>query len=156
TTVAAALDSLAIQRQHAGDLPAAERLYREAERIWRNSKTSPAKLALTLGHLGALLRLKGDDAGGESALRESLQIADSLPDTMLLAYGEGGTEVAALLQRRGGRDGAETLVRQALQIRRQAAPSQQYRIAQTLELLTQIQMTANRVDEAEKSFGEAI
>jgi tetratricopeptide (TPR) repeat protein len=73
-----------------------------------------------------------------------------------LAFCDGRTELATLLQRRGRLDEAETLVRQALQIRRQAAPSQQYRIAQTLELLTQIQMTANRVDEAEKSFGEAI
>jgi len=34
-TVAAALDSLAMQLQHAGDIPGAERLYRESERIWR-------------------------------------------------------------------------------------------------------------------------
>jgi serine/threonine protein kinase/tetratricopeptide (TPR) repeat protein len=156
TTVAAALDGLAIQRQHAGDFRAAERLYREAEQIWRNSRANPAKLALTLGHLGTLLRQRGDDAGGEAALREALQIASSLPETMQLAFCDGRTELATLLQRRGRLDEAETLVRQALQIRRQAAPSQQYRIAQTLELLTQIQMTANRVDEAEKSFGEAI
>src|SRR5262249_22969852 len=113
-------------------------------------------LALTLGHLGTLLRLKGDDAGGEAALRESLQIADSLPGTMQLAFCDGRTELATMLQRRGRLDEAETLVRQALQVRRQAAPSQQYRIAQTLELLTQILMSSNRIDEAEKSFGEAI
>jgi len=156
TTVAAALDSLATQRQHAGDLPAAEKLFRESERIWRNSRADPAKLALTLGHLGSLLRLKGDDAGAEQALRESLEIAHRLPETMQLAFCDSRTELATLLQRHGKLDEAEVLVREALRVRRQRAPSQQYRIAETLELLTQILMSGNRVEEADKSFGEAI
>jgi serine/threonine protein kinase/tetratricopeptide (TPR) repeat protein len=155
-TVAAALDSLAMQWQHAGDSAAAEKLFRESERIWRKTGTNPAKLALTLGHLGALLRSKGDDAGAEAALRESLEIARGLPATMQLAFCDGRTELATLLKRRGNLDEAETLVREALQVRREKAPSQQFRIAQTLELLTQILVSGNRVDEAEKTFGEAI
>jgi tetratricopeptide (TPR) repeat protein len=154
-TVAAALDSLAMRMQHAGDLAGAERLYRESERIWRKNGDKSPSLALTLGHLGALLRLKGDDAGAEAALREALQIASQLPATVQLAFCDSRAELATLLQRRGRLDEAESLVREALRIRRQT-PSQQFQIAKTLELLTAVLVSAGRIDEADQAFGEAI
>jgi tetratricopeptide (TPR) repeat protein len=154
-TVAAALDSLAMRLQHAGDLAGAERLYRESERIWRKNGDKSPSLALTLGHLGALLRLTGDDAAAEAALRESLKIAARLPASAQLAFCDSRAELATLLQRRGRLDEAEALVREALRIRRQA-PSQQFQIAKTLELLTEVLVSAGRIDEAEQAFGEAI
>ncbi len=154
-TVAAALDSLAMRLQHSGDLAGAERLYRESERIWRKNGDKTPSLALTLGHLGALLRLTGDDAGAEAALREALEIAARFPKTAQLAFCDSRDELATLLQRRGRLEEAESLVREALRIRRQA-PSQQFQIAKTLELLTQVLVSAGRIDEAEQAFGEAI
>ena len=67
-TVAAALDSLAMRSQHTGDMASAERLLRESSRIWRMKGRNSPSLALTVGHLGTLLRMKGDDDGAEKAL----------------------------------------------------------------------------------------
>ena len=154
-TVAAALDSLAMQWQHAGDSAAAEKLYRESEHIWRKTAANPAKLALTLGHLGALLRSKGDDAGAEAALRESL----------VTARASGDDAVGVL--RRPHRAG-DAAARAASSMRLRPWSAKRSRSAgrrplrnnsaspRALELLTQILVSGNRVDEAEKTFGEAI
>jgi tetratricopeptide (TPR) repeat protein len=141
--------------QHAGDLRGAERLYRESERIWRKNAEKSPNLALTLGHLGTLLRLKGDDAGAEKTLRDALEIAGHLPQSEQLAFCDSRAELATLLQRRGRLDEAEVLVREALRVRR-LAPSQQYQTAKTLELLTAVLVSAGRIDEADQAFGEAI
>ena len=156
-TVAAALDSLALQEQHAGKLSSAERLYRESARIWRNRQgEKDASLAVTLGHLGALLRLTGDDAGAEAAFREALQIAAPLPEGMQLAFCASRTELASLLQRSGRLEEAEQLVKESLRIRRLLPKTQQFRIAQELEQMTSILVSSGRIDEADRAFAEAI
>ena len=155
-TVAAALDSLAMRSQHAGDMSSAERLFRESSRIWRMKGNNTLSLALTAGHLGTLLRMKGDDAGAEQALRESLQISATLPDSRQLPFCDARTELATLLQRSGHLDEAESLVREALRIDRLQPKPRQYQVARNLELLTQILVSAGRNDEAEQTLGEAI
>lgn len=155
-TVAAALEGLALQLQHAGNLASAEQLYRESERIWRSRGDKSPSLALALGRLGSLLRLKGDDSGAEAALRESLEIAAALPDVMQSAFSDSRSELATLLQRKGQFEEAAALVREALRVRRLQPQAQQYRIAQSLEQLTQVLVSAGRIDEADLSFKEAI
>jgi len=155
-TVAAALDSLAMRSQHAGDLPSAERLFRESSSIWRMKGKNSPSLALTAGHLGTLLRMKGDDAGAEAALRESLKICTTLPDSMQLPFCDSRTELAALLQRSGRLDEAESLVREALRIDRLQPQPRKYQIARNLELLTQVLVSGGRNDEAEQSLGDSI
>ncbi len=155
-TVAAALDSLAMRSQHTGDMASAERLFRESSRIWRMKGKNSPSLALTAGHLGSLLRIKGDDAGAEAALRESLQISATLPDSMQLPFCDTRTELATLLQRSGHHDEAESLVRDALRIERLQPKPRQFQVARDLELLTQILVSAGRNDEAEQTFGESI
>ncbi|HEY2251353.1 MAG TPA: tetratricopeptide repeat protein, partial [Planctomycetaceae bacterium] len=155
-TVAAALDSLAMRSQHAGDMASAERLFRESSRIWRMKGKNSPSLALTAGHLGSLLKMKGDDIGAEAALRESLQISATLPDSMQLPFCDTRTELAALLQRSGHLDEAESLVREALRIDRLQPKPRQYQVARNLELLTQILVSTGRNDEAEQTLGESI
>jgi tetratricopeptide (TPR) repeat protein len=155
-TVAAALDSLALRAQHTGDFAAAERLFRESSRIWRMYGANTPSLALTLGHLGTLLRLKGDDTGAEAALRESLAISAALPDSHQLAFCETRSELATVLQRTGHLDEAGDLVRESLRVYRMQPKQPQYRIAKSLELLTAILSSQNRTDDAEAAFTEAI
>jgi serine/threonine protein kinase/Flp pilus assembly protein TadD len=155
-TVAAALDSLAMRSQHAGDMVSAERLFRESSRLWRMKGNNGLSLALTVGHLGSLLRMKGDDAGAEKALRESLQVYATLPDSMQLPFCDARTELATLLQRAGHLDEAESLIREALRIQRLQPTPRQYQVAKNLELLTQILVSAGRNDEAEQTLGESI
>jgi serine/threonine protein kinase len=155
-TVAAALDSLAMRSQHTGDLASAESLFRESSRIWRMYGEKTTSLALTLGHLGSLLRLKGDDEGAEAALRESLQISKKLPDPMQLPFCDTRNELASVLQRGGHLAEAEALVRESLRIYRLQPKLPEYSVARGLELLTQILVGAGRNDEAEQTLGESI
>ncbi|MSR59121.1 MAG: serine/threonine protein kinase [Planctomycetaceae bacterium] len=156
-TVAAALDGLGMQFQHAGDFPAAGKLYRESERIWRSlpGDTRP-NLAQTLAHRGTLLKLIGDDADAETALREALELAATMPSGRQLGFCESRTELATLLQRDGRFDEAEAQVREALRIRRMHPESQQFRIASTLEQLTQLLIVAGRTDAADEVFAESL
>ncbi len=155
-TVAAALDSLAMRAQHTGDVAAAERLFRESSRIWRMYGAKTPSLALTQGHLGALLRLTGDDAGAETALRESLAIAAEFPDARQLAFCESRTELATILQRSGRLDEAGDLVRESLRIYRMQPKPPQFQVAKSLELLTEVLVSQNRSDEAEQALTEGI
>ena len=63
----------------------------------------------------------------------------------MTAFCDGRSELATLLQRKGQFDEAAALVREALRIRRFQPQAQQYRIAQSLEQLTQILVSAGRI-----------
>jgi serine/threonine protein kinase/tetratricopeptide (TPR) repeat protein len=155
-TVAAALDCLATRSQQTGDIAAAEQLFRESSRIWRIYGSQSPNLALSLGHLGSLLRSKGDDTGAEAALRESLGISAAFPDDRQLPFCETRTELATILQRTGHLEEAGDLVRESLRIHRLQPKLQRYQVAKSLELLTQILVSQNRHDEAEQTLTEAI
>ncbi|MBI3860326.1 MAG: protein kinase, partial [Planctomycetia bacterium] len=155
-TVAAALDNLAMRAQHTGDVSSAERLYRESSRIWMMYGAKTPSLALTLGHLGSLLRLKGDDTGAEAALRESLTISAGYPDSRQLAFCETRAELATLLQRNGHLDEAAKLVRESLRVYRMQPKVHEFQVAKSLEQLAQILVSQNRNDEAEQALVEGL
>jgi eukaryotic-like serine/threonine-protein kinase len=156
-TVAAALDSLAMQVQRAGNLQGAEELFEESARIWRKvcGETCPS-LGVTLGHVGSLHRLQGDDARAESALREALSIAARLPESLQLSFCESRSELATILQRTGRTDEAIELLNEVLRIRRLERGGQEHQIGATLEQLTGLLVMANRIDEADQAFAEGI
>jgi serine/threonine protein kinase len=156
-TVAATLSSLALQLQHSGNLIAAEPLYRESIRIWRNLYGERhTNVGLTLGRLGSMLRQKGDEPAAEQALRETLEIAAELPDESNLAFCDARCELAQILQKRGKLDEAEVLVCEALRIRRLRPTAQEFQVATTLEQLVGVLSFSGKDAEAESAFEEMI
>jgi len=158
-TVAAALDRLGTQAQHAGDFKASERLFRESEATWRALASTghhAASRAHTLSHLAALQRLLGDDASAESAYRDALAIADKLPPGMQLEFCDARLDLSSILQTQGRSGEVEKLLREVLALQRTHASSQQMRIAHTLEQLVPILVSSGRTDEADEAFAEAI
>jgi len=138
-TVAATLSSRALQLQSAGDLEAAERLYKESLRIWREQYGDDnPNVGTTLTRLGVLLMTKGDDLAAEQALRESLRITTSQSGDDNLGLCETLSLLATVLANRGEFDEAESMLREALRVRRAVAPEQHLQIALTTHSLAQI------------------
>jgi len=129
-TVATTLFSRALELQSAGQLDAAEPLYSECARIWKELYgPDHLHVGIVLGRLGTLLMAKGDDRGAERALRDAVRITRGLPGHEHVALSQAMFELATLLQNRRQFDEALELMREAIRIRREATPEQRIQIA---------------------------
>jgi serine/threonine protein kinase len=156
-TVAATLSSRALQLQSAGELEAAERLYNESLRVWRELYGDEnINVATTLSALGMLLLIKGDDAGAKQVLRESIRITRSLPHEDNLAICETLSMLAQVLGNRGEYDEAEELLRESIRVRRAVAPHQRLQVAVTLDSLSTMLNLAGRSDALTASVPESL
>jgi len=134
--VAATLGSRALQLRSAGDREGAERLYREALRIWREqSGPSDLNVAATLRELGSLQATKGDLQAAELTYRECLRITRARPGPATLTQAETLAQLAGVLSNEGQYDEAATLLREALAIRQEVAPTQRLQYAITASAL---------------------
>ena len=155
STVAATLSSLALQLQYSGKLDAAEPLYHEALRIWRDQNGDEhVSIGMTLTRLGRLLRDKGDDIGAERALREGLEITKDLPGRGRFSSCETRFELAQLLTRRGKLAEAEMLLRDTIRLRREQGSDDGFLIGTALEQLTLVLTSQGKDDEAEAALLE--
>ncbi len=146
--VAATLGSRALQLRSAGDLEGAERLYREALRIWRE-RVGPNDLnvAATLRELGALQVVKGDLQAAELAYRECLRITRARPGAATLTQAETLAQLAGVLTNQGQYEEAATLLREALAIRQDVAPTQRLQLALTANALANALALADKAEE---------
>jgi serine/threonine protein kinase len=129
-TVAATLASRALQLQQAGNLDAAEPLYRESLRIWRQvAGDDDVNVGTTLAKLGTLLLIKGDHAEAEKAFEESLRITEGQPDGAGIARSVTLFEMASLYQNRGDFAKTAAALEEALRIRQAVTPHQKLQIA---------------------------
>jgi tetratricopeptide (TPR) repeat protein len=150
-TVAATLTSRALQLQSTGNLGAAEPLYLEAIRIWREHYGEDhLSVAVTLGCLGGLHYMKGDERAAEEALRESLEITKRAGTDESLALCASRQLLGAILVNRGQPEEAKKLFAEALRIRRKKAPQQLVQIAITLNSLANVTAFAGPVEEAKR------
>jgi len=133
--VAAALNSLAVQLQNAGNLAAAESLLREALGLWKsNYGDNHLNVGIAVGQLGRLLRMKGDDLAAEQALRESLRIVDSVPRPSIQVSSAMRLDLAKVLIEGRKFEEAETLLEGSLELLR-AGPRVHLSVLETLSLL---------------------
>ncbi|MDY7107637.1 MAG: tetratricopeptide repeat protein [Planctomycetota bacterium] len=147
-TVAAVLNGRAMQLQSAGQLAAAEDMYRESLRIWRRQYGGDnINVASTLSSLGVLRMLKGDNAGAERDLREALRIMRTLPGGESVALCESLAVLAQVLAMDGRFDEAESMFREAIRIRVTHAPHQKLQLALNYHSLANILSMAGRMED---------
>jgi serine/threonine protein kinase/tetratricopeptide (TPR) repeat protein len=155
--IAATLSSRALQLIATGDVAAAEPLYRESLRIWREHYSDDhVNIALTLGGLGRLLEIKGDAPAAEQAFREALEITRDLPAEQRVVLSESRNTLAGLLRDRGEYEEAETLIRESIDLLRSARPQQRLQIALSWNLLINVLMYAGDREAARDASVEAV
>jgi serine/threonine protein kinase/plasmid stabilization system protein ParE len=156
-TVAATLSSHALQLQSAGEMEAAERLYNESLRIWRQRYGEEnINVANTLRLLGLLHMTKGDDRAAERALRESIRITRALPGEETIILSESLFLLGSVLRNRGAYDEAEAALRDAVRIRRAVAPSQRLELALAVNTLANVLVVAGKDDTVEAVMPEVL
>jgi non-specific serine/threonine protein kinase/serine/threonine-protein kinase len=147
-TVAAILSGRAMQLQSAGQLAAAEDMFMESLRIWRQQYgMNNINVASTLSSLGVLRMLKGDNAGAERDLRESLRIMRNLPGGKNVAICDSLAVLAQVLAMEGRFDEAEGFFREALRTREELAPHQKLQLALNYHSLSNILAMAGRLED---------
>ena len=156
-TVAATLSSRALQLQAAGNLDAAEPLYRESLRIWEQLHGKDhINVALTRSRLGTLLRIKGDTLAAEEAFREALRIFAARPDEGGVAAATALFELAVVVQNRGDVAEAAHLMRESARLRQEAAPHQRFQIALTINALATMLNLSGQEAETEPAIRETL
>jgi tetratricopeptide (TPR) repeat protein len=156
-TVAATLSSHALQLQSAGELEAAEQLYRESLAIWRERYgRDNISVANTLRLLGLLNLTKGDDRAAERAFRESIRITRALPGEETLTLSETLALLGGALRDRGQYGEAEAALRDSIRIRRAIAPAQHLQIAVTISALTNVLVLAGKEDATAEIMPEVL
>jgi tetratricopeptide (TPR) repeat protein len=135
----------------------AARLVREAH-AKRTTFLGPdhPEVAISLGHLGEVLMLKGEYTESESSLRSALE-------TQRMTHGERSPEVAQTLMlladlasRQGRFEDAEAAIREALSIRQARYGSQHPDVAASIEALGLSQYDRGEYDEAVPNLRRAL
>ena len=143
-TYAAVLDTLAMRLHDAGDLETAEGLCRESLEVWKGVYGEDhANVGGTLHRLGETLHARGKDEEAEQAYRGAIAIfaRDTEANS---SHGMGGYEarvrLADLLANRGAYAEADELLGEALDLLRASPSPVHFRIIETLELRTVVQV----------------
>lgn len=116
-SVGASLHALARTRARAGELPAADTVYRQARDLLVEAHgPRHAQVAAVLGDHAVALRQLGRYPEAEAALREAIAIDHEVYQAPHPAASQRLNNLAVILQTRGDSDGAEDALEQALAI----------------------------------------
>jgi tetratricopeptide (TPR) repeat protein len=160
-TVAATLNGLAAQLHDGGDFEGAEKLYREALRIWRRQYGDRhANVAFALGRLGALLRDSGRVEEAEATLRAGLAAFEGLERPPTTALCDVRDELAELLDQTGRQEEAVALYRASIGALEEAGTEQRFRVLATLQRLNLALLNLGKqdgecLDVAERIYAES-
>jgi len=163
---AMALNNLAVLLDDKGEIEEAERLYREALKIYKElSDANKAFLpyyAGTLNNLAVLLKNKGEIEEAERLYREALKIYKELSDAnkaFLPDYAMALNNLANLLSNKREIEEAERLYREALKIRKELSDANKAFLpdyAGTLNNLANLLSNKREIEEAERLAEEAL
>lgn len=156
-TVAAALQSLAVVRDHLGDRQGAKRRYREAIASLRSLGTpGAANLATAAYDLANVLKLEDSLATADSLVTEAIRLGERL-------YGNNNSNLASFrvnlgdIRRRQGRLAeAQAELEAALAIQRRALPAGHPELGAGLSLLGLVQCERGAVRQGEDPLREAL
>ena len=147
-TVAAAVNTLAVQLDNSGDFESSEPLYRESLRIWEGIHgREHLNVALTLGRLGGVLRKSGKPEAALATLRESLAILERLPSEPEVASCTIRAELAELVDSQGDHQGAADQYRKILAIYEASPSVNRYAVIETLEQLVGVLLSGGYNDQ---------
>jgi tetratricopeptide (TPR) repeat protein len=151
------LSALAVQKGKAGDYQAAKSLLEQASKLCAPPSVSPPGLYGTvLASLADATEVLGDWKGATALLQQALAadrqvLGDSDPRTASIECRLGLVESAL-----GDFGSAEPLLRRAVAVQRAAPRGNKLELALSLTALAMLDMSTNRLPEAEQNASEAV